>query len=332
MRELLIDGYLIECPVGKIIETLQSELTNGRLRDIKGVEGVDSNITVTCPFHKNGKESKPSANVYVGDDESVPYGFFRCFTCGEQGPFQKFVGACLGFDEAAGAAWLIDRFGKRVGDARPKLQFIPQQSRVSVKDLMKSGRKPEFDRSAFEPWHPYLQQRKLSRSVCEEFGVSYDPATKSIVFPVWDADGNYKFNARRSVETKRFMIDKDAEKPVYLLNFVLEKGIRDVIVAESQINALYCWSLGYPAIALFGTGSADQYEILKRTPISRYVLGFDGDAAGQAGAERFRKRMPKGVLIDSMAVPFGKDLNDLSPQEIAELHKKAGEAGISGVY
>jgi DNA primase len=45
-------------------------------------------------------------------------------------------------------------------------------------------------------------------------------------------------------------------------------------------------------------------------------LFFDGDEAGWKGAMRFRKNMPKDVFITEVRLPAGKDVNDLTKEEI----------------
>ena len=90
-------------------------------------------------------------------------------------------------------------------------------------------------------------------------------------------------------------------------------------MCESQINALYLWSNNRPAIALFGTGSEEQYEILRRSGIREYWLAFDGDDAGKKGAYRFKKNIGMDVLINTVHLPNGKDVNDLAIENFLNL-------------
>ena len=98
-----------------------------------------------------------------------------------------------------------------------------------------------------------------------------------------------------------------------------EKHIDSVYVTESQINCLTLHSWGYPAIALFGTGSKNQYEILKKSGIRNYCLALDGDEAGRKGIRRFIDNMPQDVLISIALLPEGKDVNDLTCEEFLNL-------------
>jgi len=59
----------------------------------------------------------------------------------------------------------------------------------------------------------------------------------------------------RSLETKKFIIPSNIDKPVYLLNYIVNHHITKVYIVESCINALTLWGWNRPAVALFGTGT-----------------------------------------------------------------------------
>lgn len=80
-----------------------------------------------------------------------------------------------------------------------------------------------------------------------------------------------------------------------------------------------CTNFRYPAVALLGTGSKQQYEILRNTPIHNYVLCLDGDDAGRKGTERFIKNMNSDVFISVKQIPQGKDVNDLTREQFDTL-------------
>ena len=117
---------------------------------------------------------------------------------------------------------------------------------------------------------------------------------------------------------KTFLIDYNKEKPVYLLNYIIKKGITEATVCESQINALTCYGFGYPAIALFGTGTDYQYNILKKSGIRFYHLAFDGDNAGRKATKKFIDNI-KNAFIDVIILPEHKDVNDLTQEEFDKL-------------
>lgn len=309
--ELIIDNKVIDAPIPVILDTIRKEC-GGRF--FKDVRARGANFSVTCPCHKNGEESRPSCQVLdSADDSRVERGFFHCFTCGLNLPLYKVVNHCFEEDGDFGKDWLVERFGNT---------FV-EYTTSGLTDINLS--KPEetfLDPSIlneFNYYHDYMWERKLSKEVVDEFCVGYNPKTQSLVFPIWDESGRLKMLTERSVNTKRFYIQEDVEKPVYLLNFIKEKGIDKVLVCESQINCLYAWSVGIPAIGLIGTGTPHQLSVLNKSPIRHYVLAFDGDSAGDKGIERFKQRIRKDVFVDVMKIPRGKDLNDLSKEEIENL-------------
>ena len=245
--ELIIDNKLIDAPMTTILETIRKECGGRFFKDIKA--RVD-NYSVTCPCHKNGNESRPSCQVLdATNDPKVERGFFHCFTCGLNLPLYKVVNHC--FDESGdfGKEWLVERFGNT---------FVDYSTNALTDIELEKPQETYLDSSIlneFNYYHDYMWKRKLSKDVVDEFCIGYNPKTQAIVFPVWDEYGNLKMLTERSVNTKRFYIQEDVDKPVYLLNFIKKKGISKVLVCESQINTLYAWSIGIPAIGLIGTGT-----------------------------------------------------------------------------
>ena len=190
-----------------------------------------------------------------------------------------------------------------------------------------SFKNPSFENitlDSYQNWHPYMQQRKLSKNVCEKFDIKYDPKSECIVFPVKDVKGKLKFLTRRSIKSKKFIIDKDIDKEVYLLYNIIKEGVKEVIVTESQINCLTCWSYNLPSIALLGTGTEYQYELLKKSGIIHYILCFDGDEAGRKGRDKFIKNLGDNVFITVVNLPEGKDVNDLNKEEFIQLLDESG--------
>lgn len=312
--QLEVKGRLIDTPIKTILETIKRECPHPILHDIVDKER-DKNVTITCPFHKNGAENKPSCHVFKEeDDPKVTYGTVHCFTCGYSASLPQFVADCFGEDYSFGEQWLIERFGnillqKNVFLPEIKLDISPRQ----VKGLSEEAL------AQYDYYHPYMYQRGLTKEVIDMFRVGYDSKRDAITFPVWDDGGVPLFVTARSVRDKKFYIPFEAEKPVYLLNFVKKWGIDSVYVAESQINTLVLWSWGYPSIGFFGTGDEFQYNILKRSGIRSYTLCLDGDTAGDKGIARFKANMPEDVLITVKKIPRGRDVADLTKEQFDSL-------------
>lgn len=312
--QLEVKGKLIDTPIKTILETIKRECPHPILHDIVDKER-DKNVTITCPFHKNGAENKPSCHVFKEeDDPKITYGTVHCFTCGYSASLPQFVADCFGEEYSFGEQWLIERFGnillqKNVLLPEIKLDNSPKQVRGLSEEAL----------AQYDYYHPYMYQRGLTKEVIDMFRVGYDSKRDAITFPVWDDKGIPLFVTARSVRDKKFYIPFEAEKPVYLLNFVKKWGIDSVYVAESQINTLVLWSWGYPALGLFGTGSPHQYDILRRSGIRSYTLCLDGDAAGDKGIARFKANMPEDVLITVKKIPRGRDVADLTKEQFDSL-------------
>lgn len=164
-----------------------------------------------------------------------------------------------------------------------------------------------------------MAQRKLTKDVIEKFKIKYDDKTKCIVFPVWDEKNNLKLLTRRSVIDKKFIIDKDIDKPVYLLNHIKNNNIKTMIICESQINALTCWGYGFPAVALFGTGTKTQYELINKSGVRNIILMLDGDEAGRKGTQKLIENIRKDIIVVDIKMPLNKDVNDLTYDEFMKI-------------
>ena len=314
--QLIINNYLITTPIETILEKVKSELTNGKLNYFrpKGDE-----IKVTCPHHGEGKEKNPDCYINARSDNNLEYGYCHCFACGFSGRLTKFIGECFDRDEAFGESWLVKNFGNTLVD---EVEDLYDFNFVSEDDLSQKDETKYIDETildSMQTWHPYLDSRHISRNVCEKFKLRYDTKTESIVFPVWDENDKLYMLTRRSVKNKRFIIDNDKEKPVYLYNVIKKSNLKEITVVESQFNCLTLWSWHIPAVALFGTGTQHQYDILNSSCIMHYYLAFDGDTAGDNGIKRFLKNIRKDVFVDVILIPRGKDVNDLTEEEFNSL-------------
>lgn len=313
--ELVVNGRVINEPIINILKELRSELSNGKLKDIvdKGDEVV---VTCPCDEHKGGMESHPSCGVVAVDTKDVEYGTFHCFTCGESGPLYVLIAKAMNKDEEYAKEWLVEHFGNVFVERRLDLPMIDLYNDKRTKQVVGDSL------SSLDSYCSYLSKRKLSRAICERFNVKYDKDNKCVVFPCYDEFGRLVMTTRRSVENKRFYIEKDIEKPIYLLNEIIKNNIQEVCVCESQINALTCWEYGVPAIATFGCNiTSKQFEILNKSGIFVYNLLFDGDDAGDKGIARFIKNIRKDVIVNVVPMPRGKDVNDLEKEEFLDLLK-----------
>ena len=317
MRQLIIDNYVINKPIEEILMLLKLSLTNGKLKDI---ENKGDDILVTCPHHDGGHEKTAACNIYIGNDTKLPYGYFNCFVCGEKGSFLKFVAECFDAPESYAKAWLLKNFG---GELVAKNLFMGEPIVLN----RNKGIKKHLDESIldqYQTWNPYLAKRKLSREICELFKVRYDPKYRQVIFPAYDIKGNLVMLTKRSIDTKSFYLDKDVEKPVYCLDYVMKNNIKTVLITEGPFDCLTGWEYGFPTIATFGKISDYQIEQINKSCINIIYAAFDNDAAGRSFLETLKRKLTKRIIVIETKFPAGrKDVNDLSKEELQEIIKNA---------
>lgn len=314
--DLIINHVKIKQDIKSILSSLKKE-TNNKYFNIVEDKGFD--VVCQCPFHKDGAETKPACFIY--NDSSSPtieFGTYHCFACGAKGRLRSLVGFCLDLTREESDEWLIDNFGSSyVEEVKliDKLEFGKRET----KEYLDESILDSFEYNNDNALNYLINKRHLSKEVIDYFKIGYNLETASVTFPCRDLLGHLVGIFERNILSKRFHIPKINPKPVYLLYESTRLNYNFVYVVESQINALTCWSWGYPAVALFGTGAKSQYDDLKKSGIRKFCCVFDGDNAGREGLSKFIKNMPDSIMIFYKIVPEGKDVNDLTEEEFNEL-------------
>ena len=309
---VIIDNLLINSSYYEILISFRAYLSSKGVNFLKEIKEGQDNIMVTCPFHKNGQENKPSSGISTKD------GVFHCFTCGTVRTFAEVLSYCLGYlndNGQAGKKWIIDNIANTQIEQR-ELSF-----KLS-RDIAKKSYISEEELDSYRYYHPYMFQRKLTEKIIDKFDVGYDIKTNSITFPVRDINGNVLFIARRRVDYKYFNYPSGVEKPLYGI-YELSKNAKHVIICESIFNALTCYVYGKEAIALNGTGSKEQLEELLKLGVRTIYLGLDNDDAGNKGTEKIYKKLKGHFLLYRMIFPIGKDINDLTKEEFDNIFYNA---------
>lgn len=320
MRVLRVDNYIIETPLYEVVMKLKMALTNGKLREIKAWSTGDDNIVVTCPnrHHKGGHEHSAAMNIYVGDSDKIPYGYCKCWACDFQCSFVYFVAECFECSEEFAKQWLINHFGI-FSEA-----VVRTESEIVIKQNKAPVRLPGTFLNNLQSWHPYLAERKLSREVCELFQVKYDPATSQIVFPCFDIAGNIIMAPRRSIVYKNFYLDKEQDKPVYCLDYIIKNNIQTAMICEGPFDVLTCYTYGYPAIGTFGNPSPSQIAAINKSSIKVLYLAMDNDAAGRRMANVIRAGIDPRIILKTVNLPAGKkDPNELTFEEFQQVMLQA---------
>ena len=320
MCDLIVNDKLISTDIVTILETLRRE-TGYKYFD--RILSRGENLSVQCPFHKEGNERKNSCSVYVGDDPNMEPGVFHCFTCGKTASLAEVVAYCLGEpdNKELGKDWLVERFGQLIVKQREILEdiVIPQRKPVKINYL------DESILDNYRYYHDYMWQRKMSKVVVDTFDIGFDPQTQCLTFPIRDSKGGLIGVSRRSVLTKFFEIPESIEKPFYLLYYAKKMNFKTLMLVEGQIDALTCYSYGMPAVATMGSISTNQMEELNKCGVRNFISCFDNDDAGRRFTERFKKLVRKDVFITEVELPRDKkDVNDLTLDEFNNMLLQQG--------
>ena len=314
-----IENKVIDAEVVTILEELKRYRMerDGKLI-LKDIKETGNNVMVTCPFHKDGMERKPSCGISTTETPDTPAGMAHCFTCGKSMQFDRLVSYLLGVEDggSTGRKWLVENF-----DISYTRQLNVQLARGCNKKLQPEVFVMENLLQQYRYFHPYMYKRGLTDEIIERYDIGYDKINDMITFPVRDVNGRCIFLAKRSVKGKMFVLPEGKDKPLYGV-YELDYSKPDVYICESFFNALTLTKWGYNAIALMGTGSNYQYPLINSLPFRTIHICLDGDMAGRHGTYRLAEMINKGKLVYIHTMYDGKDVNDLTHEEFLQVPYK----------
>jgi DNA primase len=328
---LIVNGIPILIPIYNILIDLRRELQLAGidlLHEVKAPRYTGQDVTVTCIFHKNGQEKKPSAGITTCDKQyngrTLKTGTYSCFTCKKTVDFDEFISNCFGHINdmgTYGAKWLIERYGEfELEDRKELFPTLTRDTHKKVEEANEYIPEERLDRYAYI--HPYMYKRYLTDDLINFYDIGYEKECKlseelkpfeAITFPVRDIEGQVIFVAKRSINSKLFVLPNNLEKPIYGIYEVnkLFPNAKEVYITESVFNCLTLINYGIPAICIFGTGSHEQYSVLKSLSYRKYILALDSDNAGYKGIKRLIEALKNAKLLEWISLPKGKDINDL---------------------
>ena len=274
----------------------------------KGYKNINGYFMVQCPYHKFGQERHPSAQFRESD------GFFYCHNCKEAHSLPVVITHCLNID---GKTWLLENFDGDITENRHVDFNLPTKIQPKSHYIDKKI----LDNYRFT--HPYMFERKLTLDVIRKFDIGYDKENDCLTFPNKDEFGNILFIATRSVKTKYFHYPSGVNKPIYGLYEIYREikhgvQINEVYVCESMLDSLRLWAIGKYAIALNGTGSSYQYDIIKKSSLRNLILATDNDDAGKRAREKFKKHVTNKLIKELDYNSYGdcKDVNEMTDEQI----------------
>lgn len=215
--------------------------------------------------------------------------------------------------------YLLEKYGAPVDADELSLNLSLSLEEEKPRILSREDLKPYRFR------HPYLErERRIPEDVQRLFLVGYDRNNRAITLPWMDRHGNVVNIKFRSVESKLFWYmsgGQPVKNHVYGLYFIYRLGKKTAYLVESEIDAMYLWANGFPAIALGGANLSDeQKKLILQSPIEKLVLATDNDRAGR----RIRACIIEHMfgIIDLQEIIFDekvKDVNELLPHELKEI-------------
>lgn len=325
---ITIWGVPIVATVEQVLKDIKLQLYGtGLLREMNN---TGSDLMITCPFHKGGKEHKPSCGVLLKEkvlkDKKYEAGTVHCYTCGYTADLPQFVADVLGLGNVLdGYKWLVGRYNYSAQDREP-LELNLYRGQAQKASYMDEEEVERYHTELFKSVDAcgYLHRRQIANWVMEVYKLGYDPADKTVLFPVRGIDGEVVFYKGRSIAGKHFYNAKDIDKSSLvfglweLLNRSFEQGVAtpesEIWITESEIDALSLVSRGLYAVAIMGSHiSEEQCRELERTPFRRYVIATDNDEAGRKGAAQIKRMLiPKGFRFTNLRWDTAlKDVNEL---------------------
>ena len=167
----------------------------------------------------------------------------------------------------------------------------------------------------------YLEGRGVVREIQTCFNTGVGDKGDCIALPWYDKNGRIINIKYRSVASKEFWYSKGGQpvkNHLYGLFIVRQYNIPTVWLVESEIDCLYLWSIGIPAIAFGGASISDaQYGLLCSSGINTIVIATDNDTVGHRFAVVLSKEFLGRMRVFRFMFPEDKkDVNDLLPYEI----------------
>jgi DNA primase len=329
---MVINDVTFDVDCYSVISELKQQLQINKINLLGVVQDTSDNVMVSCPYHKDGQERRPSMGIKKSD------GTCHCFACGTVVGLPEMISHCFGHDSLTGAfgwEWLLKNFLTVSVEERQPIELNLERHKHTTQKEVEYVSEEELD--SYRYYHPYWGTRKITdKRLIELFDLGFDPKTNCITMPVRDVQGHTLFVARRSVNTKYFNYPRGVEKPLYGLYELWQQAVvcteyvdgklkqnyysrmffpKEVIVCESMIDALTAWQYGKYAVALNGLGTALQFKQLRDLPCRKIILATDADEAGMQARERIMKNVSNKLITQYVwDVHVAKDLNDMDKE------------------
>lgn len=273
-----------------------------------------NSVWVCCPLPEHGGEKLPSLKINLDQSSKYPVGTYYCFGCGGSGSWNKL--ARIAHLQTLREVDTQNIYARRLERKPTKVEV---ESELDEIIQFNWGEYMAFDLE--EDW------RKIKASTLNAVGAKriYDRVKNdhSLVFPVKvlgrcvgaikaiqerDPNGRTYINSDGEWSKIRGLFPYD-----YVKGMIKRRNLHTVVLVEGPRDALRFIQCGIPAIAIIGAKSVSTTKIDLILALGcRVLICFDGDKAGVAATNNFR-RMLKG-MCDCDFVPVRKFQLELSKE------------------
>lgn len=307
MEKLKVNGHLVEVDYPAELEQYMDRLEKVRIRGEK--------VQACSPFRS---ERHPSFAVNLDNGSWVDSG---ADSEGERkGSFISLLAFFRGETLEETSDYLLEKYSHFLDDTDNlkldlKLQLNEPEVHVLGQDKYKDivGKPSE-----------YLFNRGIQVKTQRFFETGMGKKGDSIALPWHDVNGRIINIKYRSIKGKEFWFTKGGQpikQHVYGLFAVKKLGFKEVWAVESEIDCLYLWSNGIPAIA-FGGASINEVQknLILNSGIETLVIATDADVVGRRFAEVLKYEFLGVFDIKMVNFPDGvKDVNELGYVELINI-------------
>lgn len=309
--------------IKEVVEFLQKDLRERGIPYLAQLKHTPNNLMITCPFHKDGRESSPSCGVLYQEkvyrDKVHKAGTVHCFSCGATHTLEEMISHVYGFSDKGeyGKQWLLENFN-----------ILSTSEILFNYDFTIKPITAGIDYLSFKQYHPYFQQRGISEKVADAFHLGFDPYTNSVVLPLFDKSNKCIMLIKRSVTEHMYMNTSGASKTdsVFGIQMIYQKlsqltNSQYVFIAEGAFDVLKLWQAGYPAVGILQASISDnQIDLIRKLPFQKIVIATDNDKAGKDVAIKLAQKLSSNKEVFFLKYPKGvKDPGDMSSTQLKEM-------------
>ena len=264
-------------------------------------------IRVNCPYclSRVGKaDTKYTMSINTKSNS------FYCFRCGYS---SKTGGLTNKIKD------LISVIGEKTGD--------PQDLRDSIMDLKFGKKRNKFIKlesiseqiDYSEDAIDYVKSRGMSDEDIENYSIRLGTSGRwrnRVLFPLFDEKGRCIYVVGRDItgESDRRYLNSPAPKGKYLYGIDQVGDSRTVVLTEGVISGITAKKVtGVPWVCLLGKSFSEEQLDYLNSKVDNVIISLDGGVEYKKLASSL---MFKGMGVDLIELPEGKDPNDLGEEYI----------------